>query len=219
MINRIQISFQSNIPKNIPPIYSTPYSKSNTVAILGSSKETPDIMKYMDMCSVATKDIVLSGRNIVSGCGTVGIMGRAYESGRKYSKLDEQGKPAQNLSIVMEPLWGDEDLENCIPLKRAYSEAERVEDFAQVADTVVIFPGSAYTLQEASTLIAKNYYGKPEDKKKIIFVGKEFFEGLDLQYEQLYKSGLISCKPEELYTIVDSKEEIMAMIDLDKLDE
>ena len=43
------------------------------------------------------------------------------------------------------------------------------------------------------------------DKKKIVLIGKKFFEGLNAQYEQLYNSGLIKCKPEELYSIVDSE--------------
>lgn len=78
---------------------------------------------------------------------------------------------------------------------------------------MVIFPGSAATLQETTTLISNNYYGKPENRKKIILVGKDFFKGLDMQYNTLYQAGLIKCKPDELYTLVDSEEEIKKAVE------
>ena len=210
----MQISFKADIPKAISPIYQTKQSKENTVAILGSSKSANDILKYMDICSTSVKTIVLNGKNVVHGCGNSGIMGCAYEAGREYSVKNSENKPAQNLAIIANPLWGDEDLDNCIPLTVTNSEAERIERFATVADNILVFPGSATTLQEATTLIAKNYYGKSEDKKKIILVGRDFFKGLDMQYQQLYKSKLIKCRPEELYTIADNEEEIMDTLNI-----
>ena len=212
----MKISFTANIPKNIYPKYLSKSSKDNTVTILGSSKPTDSIMDYMEICSASTKAMVLNGKNIVHGCGTQGIMGEAYKSGMDYSKKDASGKPIQNLAILTKPLWGDEDLENCIPLVCAKNETDRIEKFAQVSNTIVIFPGSAGTLQEAATLISKNYYGKPEDKKKIILVGCNFFKGLIDQYNKLYKSGLIKQPPQELFNVADSKEEIMQLINQNK---
>ena len=205
-------SFQAKIPNIIPHLYKTPQSKSNTIAVLGSSKATNDILKYMDICSNAVKSMVLSGKNIVSGCGSMGIMGSAFYSAKNNSKKDEDGRPVQNLAIIAEPLWGDEDLENCIPLVTTNSEAERIEKFSEVADTMIIFAGSATTLQEATTLITKNYYGKEENKKKIVLVGKDFFNGLIEQYNKLYETGLIKCKPTKLFTVVDSEEELKQTI-------
>ena len=40
-------SFQANIPNVISPKYKTPQSRSNTIAILGSSKTTDSILNYM----------------------------------------------------------------------------------------------------------------------------------------------------------------------------
>lgn len=208
----MQISFHGYIPKTISPIYKTTQSKSNTIAVLGSSKTTNDILKYMDICSNSVKSMILSGKNIVTGCGGAGIMGSAYMAGKKHSKLNEDGKPAQNLAILTNPLWGDEDIENCVPLALANSESERIEMFTEVADTMIIFAGSAGTLQEAATLISKNYYGKNENKKNIILVGKDFFSGLAEQYNKLYETGLIKCKPSELFTLVDSEDEINKLI-------
>ena len=206
-------SFQASIPNVILPKYKTPKSKSNTIAVIGSSKATDGILEYMDMCSKFVKAMVLNGKNIVTGCGSAGIMGSALYSAKENSKKDEEGKPIQNLAIVAEPLWGDEDLDNCITITSANSEAERVEKFSEVADTMILFPGSVGTLQEATTLISKNYYGKQENKKKIILVGKDFFNGLIEQYNKLYETGLIKCKPSELFTVVDNDEELKQAIE------
>lgn len=208
----MQISFKATIPNTIDPKYKTEESKANTVTILGSSKPVDDILRYMDMCSNSTKTLILSGKNIVHGCGAQGIMGEAYKSGEKYSTKDENGIPLQNLAIPVNPLWGDEDLDHCVPLVCANSESERIEKFAEVSNTILIFPGSAGTLQEASTLISKNYYGKPEDKKQIVLVGKDFFKGLTEQYEMLYKTGLIKNPPEDLFVVADSEEEIINLV-------
>jgi len=189
-----QTSFQANIPKVISPIYKSQQSKSNTVAVLGSSKTTDDILKYMDICSNSVKSMVLNGKNIVTGCGSSGIMGEAYKSGYNYSLKNKNNMPKQNLAILTKPLWGDEDLEHCIPIGCAKSEAGRIEMFSQVADTILIFPGSTGTLQEAATLISKNNYGKAEDKKKIILVGKKFFKGFCVfTHNNMISSILCKC--------------------------
>ena len=200
------------IPQSIPPIYKTKRSKENTIAILGSSKTADEISAYIDMCRNFVKSSVQDGKNIVTGCGNAGIMGAAYTAAQEFSEKDKQGKPKQNLAILINPLYGDEDLENCIPLTWANSQAERIEYFSEVSDTMVIFPGSTTTLQEAATLISKNYYGNPEDRKKIILVGKSFFKDLVEQYNTLYKQGLMSCQPSELFTIADSEQEIHKII-------
>lgn len=208
----MQITFRGYIPKEIPQSYKSAESKKNTIAILGSSKAADRIMNYMDMCSNVVKGLILADKKIVHGCGTTGIMGAAHYAGIKYSKINSEGKPEQNLGIVTDKLWGNEDTENCVMLSSAKNEADRIDKFAEVADTMLVFPGSVTTLQEATTLIQKNYYGENKNKKKIILVGKEYFRGLDTQYHTLYNNGLISTKPEELYTIVDSENEINEFI-------
>ena len=42
-------SFYTCIPNTIAPVYMTEQSKANTVAILGSSKTTNDILKHMNI--------------------------------------------------------------------------------------------------------------------------------------------------------------------------
>ena len=204
----MQVSFQANIPQKISELYKTKQSMSNTVAILGGSKATADVMDYMNICSSSVKSMILNGKNIVHGCCTTGIMGAALAAGKEYSKKDEEGNPVQNMAIIMNPRWGDEDLESCFPIGETNSEAERIKTFTEVADSILIFPGGAGTLLEASTLIFNNYYGKDEEKRKIILVGREFFKGLKEQYDKFYETGMIRCKPEELFTIVDNEKEI-----------
>ncbi len=208
----MQVTFQGYIPKNIPQIYKTAQAKKDTIAVLGSSRSSDKIMSYMSMCSNVVKGLLLSDKRIVHGCGTTGIMGAAHYAGVKYSRTNAEGKPEQNLGIVTDKLWGNEDTENCVMLTSARSESDRIDKFAEVADTILVFPGSVTTLQEATTLIQKNYYGESKDKKKIILVGKEYFKGLDEQYQTLYKNRLITTKPEELYTIADSEDEIYGII-------
>lgn len=98
-------------------------------------------------------------------------MGEVYNAAKEASlKVPSGGggklKPVRNLAIIVEPLWGDENLEDCVPIGKANSEADRIEKFTQVADNFVVFPGSAATLQEASTLIQKNRYQKNGEAKK-----------------------------------------------------
>ena len=130
----MKISFKGDIPSKISAQYFMPQSRENTVGILGSSKSTKEIMEYMDACANITKGIVLSGKNILHGCGNSGIMGAAYDSGKKYSTKDLTGRPIQNLAIIAAPMWGDEDLDNCVPISTSISEADRIEKFSQIAD-------------------------------------------------------------------------------------
>lgn len=96
-------------------------------------------------------------------------MGEVYNAAKEASIKDFAGKPLQNLAIIVKPLLGDENLFDCIPIGKAKSEAERIIKFTQVADNFVILPGSATTVQEASTLIQNNRYPKNGEVKKLFF--------------------------------------------------
>ena len=204
---KVSLNLNYNYPKNIS---FNQNKKRETVAILGSSKSKDSISEYINLCSDVTKSFVLADKNILHGCGTSGIMGAAYNAAKTYSKKDEENKPSQNLAIVKTPLWGDEDIENCVVIDKADSEAQRIEKFSDLADKVVIFPGGAATLQEATTLISKNNYTPKEKRKKIVLVGSDYFKNLDEQYKKIYSSGLLNEKPDKLYTIADTKEEILS---------
>ena len=178
----------------------------NTVVIMGAAGDSDDIQKYCKDCAEATKALVLAGKNILTGCGSFGILGSAYNSAKENSVKDDNGKPAQNLAIIKNPLWGDENQDECIVIGKADSEAERIEDFENCANTFVIYPGGAGTIQEAATLIFDNRYGDKDND--IILVGKDYFKGLDLQYQTMYEMD--QCKdPSTLYEIVDSPNDVI----------
>lgn len=206
-VNKVAIKsnviFKSNAKQKQP----------QTIAVLGNSRANSSIMEYMSLCADVTKSIVINGNSVIHGCGKYGIMGSAYNSAAKYSTKDENGKPEQNLAIIKEPLWGDEDLDNCVVKGISSSEAERIEMFSDNADKFLIFPGSAATMQEITTLISKNNYTPAEKRKKIVLVGKDYFDGLSKQYEAIYKSGLLNDKPQNLFTIVDDEKEILHALD------
>jgi len=224
MINKlygINTSFRGNFQDAMAAVpeldekYTTPDNRAKTVTILGSSRTSDSILNSMDLCSKLTADLIRGGYNIQTGCGANGIMGSAYNSAKENSKKDvETGKPAQNLAIIMEPAWGDEDLENCVPIGKATSEDERLTKFKRTSDTFVVFPGSATTIEETALLIQQNEYShRGTPLKKIILVSNEFFSGLKQQYQKLFESKLLKHSPEELFTVLDSEEEILNEIE------
>jgi len=102
------------------------------------------------------------------------------------------------------PAWGDENMRDARAVGIADSEAARVEKFRRLSDTFVIFPGGASTLQEVSALIAANKYpDKNGGKRRIILVGRKFFGPTLLQYQKMFKSGILEARPEELFTVTD----------------
>lgn len=201
--------------KNIPDLdrkYTTPERRAKAVVVLGSASTTEPLMEYMDLCAKTTKEFVNLGYNIVTGCGTKGIMGSAYNAAKEVSAVNLKGKPVQNLGIVVNPLWGDENLNDCILIGKAGSESERIVKFAKVADNFVIFPGSVTTLQEAVTLIRMNAHSTQNELKKIVLVGKEFFAGLKQIYENMADMNFLKRKPENIFKILSQKHEIINAI-------
>lgn len=201
---------------NIPSLnnkYTNTESKQKTVAILGSSGSTEPLEKYLKASADITRHFVENGFNVVHGCGSHGIMGEVYNAAKEASIKDSTGKPLQNLAIIVEPLWGDENLQDCIPIGKANSEAERISKFTQVADNFVIFPGSATTVQEASTLIQNNRYPKNGEIKKVILFGSDFWEGLVTQYKKIFEMKLLKENPiGKLFHVANSKEEVLKLI-------
>lgn len=167
-------------------------NRKNSVVILGSSKTCTEIEPYMTECADITKYLVNNGFNIIHGCGLNGIMGAAYKAAAQYSKRVDN-KPVQNLSIIRTPLWGDEDLDNCVVIDKAKTEADRLHKFMQVSDNFLIFPGGITTMQEATTLIQENRHNGYD--KNIVLYGEKFWSGLIKQYEYIYQQNIIKENP------------------------
>ncbi len=166
--------------------------RQNAVVILGSSKTCAEIEPYMAECADITKYLVQNGFNIIHGCGLNGIMGAAYKAAAQYSKR-VNNKPVQNLSIIRTPLWGDEDLDNCIVIDKAKTEADRLDKFMRVSDNFLIFPGGITTMQESTTLIQENRHNGYD--KKIVLFSEIFWSGLIKQYEYIYKQNIVKENP------------------------
>lgn len=187
--------------------YCVPPLKEKNVVVLGSSKNSSQLDKYLKNCSDITRHFVENGFNIVSGAGSKGIMGEAYNTAYKYSMKDINNNPIQNLGILTEPLWGDENLENCVIIGKAKSEADRIEKFSKVSNKFLIFPGSAGTIQEASTLVSESVYGT--EPKKIALFGADFWKYFEDVYKKIAEFNLIKKPIDELFRIVNSKEELI----------
>lgn len=210
-MKNLAVDFFKNIPQ-LNKDYTTPEMRKKAVVILGSSRTTEPLLEYMQLCSETTKELVKNGFNIVTGCGSNGIMGAAYNAAKENSAINLKGKPLQNLAIIVNPLWGDENLKDCIIIGKASSEAERIIKFTKVADCFIFFPGGTTTLQEASTIIRYNVHNEENKFKKIILVGKEYFDGMKKQYETMAKMKFLKKVPDYFFKILSEKNEIINAI-------
>ncbi|MEB3207192.1 MAG: LOG family protein [Vampirovibrionales bacterium] len=193
--------------------YSQPENRQNTITILGTSAMTRELARFGQLCEKVVIDLVKKGANILTCGGTSGLYGIAFRAAKDHSRKDPiTGKPIQNLAVLHAPLWGDEDIHNCVPIGIVPSEPERSNKFYESSDTFIIFPGRTTTILEAVVLIQKNEHRKNAPLKKIILVGRDFFQGLHEQYKQLYRSGFLKHLPEQLYRIVDNEQELQSAL-------
>lgn len=177
--------------------HTTPESMRTTVATWGSSKKTPQILGDMASSRLIIKDVVQSGLNIVSGCGSNGLMGTFLYTADKFSRRDSAGRPIQNLVLIKDPPYGDEDVKVCVPIGKAPTEEARIAKFMRVADNVIVQKGSTATLKEAVLAIGQG--------KNMVLVGKKFFAGLARQFDSLFRGGFTEVPAEDLFCRVDAK--------------
>ena len=209
MINSIEENLK--IIRQTPVIdsrYFKPENKAKNIVILGSSRNSKEVDKYLKTCSDITRYFVEHGYNIVHGCGTTGIMGETYKTAQKYSIKDTNNKPIQNLAIITEQLWGNENLNDCVLIGKATSEADRIEKFVKIADKFVIFPGSAGTIQEASTLVQKNVYN--QNPPKVVLFGSDFWKPFEMVYKKIIEFDLL--KKKHLFDIVDKASDVIHIL-------
>jgi predicted Rossmann-fold nucleotide-binding protein len=200
---------------DIPPLdarYTGPESRARTVTVLGSSKSVDPIKAQIGVSADVAGELIRRGYNVLTGAGNAGVMGAAYAAAAENANAAARAGrvSGENLVIAVRPAWGDENLADARAIGIADSEAERIEKFARTSDSFLIFPGSAGSLQEAATLIAKNAYRGKAPLKRIILVGRDFFGGLSQQYHRLFADGLLKESPEALFRVVDTAEELLA---------
>lgn len=189
-------------------------NRAKTFSLLGSSKTVQSIESYEKQCdelvTILVKDF---GFDCIHGCGADGIMGAAYRAAKNASIKDSNNRPIQNLAILADPCWGDENIFDCFPIAKAKGETERVKAFRKVSDIAIIFPGRLTTFLEGLSLIQQNDYAKEDNAlQKIIVVGKKLNRGLLTQVKTNKNAGLINHDPKDLFSIVESNKEIIRTI-------
>jgi predicted Rossmann-fold nucleotide-binding protein len=203
--------------------YTGPKNRANTYSILGAANSDGTAAHYIDMCKNIVKRIILSSpdKKVVHGCGTFGgIMKAAYEAAADTSIRNiKTKKPLQNLGILSYPLWGDEDKKNCTIIGKMPSEATRAETFPLVSNTLIVFPGGVTTTEEAVTFIRKNNHTKKgQPLKDIVLVGdKKTWKHLTEHISYLNEQGELHYKPEQLFRIAHTEDEILKNLKLQKL--
>lgn len=202
-------------PLKIPDQYLSTESKNKRVTVLGSSRDADSIKNSITMTSLISNELVKRGYEILTGCGDKGIMGAAYRGASSAEKDPEN--PEKNLAILVNPLWGDEDLKHCkVISKPASSESDRIENgFLKASNNFLVMPGGACSIQEASTLIAKNKYrAKDAPPMNIFLVGKDYYKGLIQQYADMNKAGLLGTKPKNLFKVIEPEDVLKEFPDL-----
>ena len=188
--------------------YTGPESRARTVTVLGSSKSVDPIKEQVALAAGASGALVRRGYNVLTGAGNAGVMGAAYAAAAE--NANAAPKRGENLVLAVRPGWGDENLSDARAIGIADSEPRRVEAFTKVSDNFLIFPGSAGSIQEAAILVAMNAYRGKAALKRIILVGRDFFGGISQQYQRLFEDGLLKERPETLFRVVDSLDEILS---------
>lgn len=176
------------------------------VSIFGSARTKPD-NKYYKLAESVAKNIVGAGYGVITGGGP-GIM----EAGNKGAHLAGGTSVGLNIELPFEQ-HDNPYIDHDKSLDFDYFFVRKVM-FVKYSQGFVVMPGGFGTLDElfeAITLIQTHKIGK----FPIILVGTDFWEGL---MEWIKKTLLdsfenISAKDLDLIHLVDSGEEVIAILD------
>ena len=176
------------------------------VSVYGSARTKPG-EKYYEMAENIAYKLTQNGYGVITGGGP-GIM----EAGNKGAHRGGGVSVGLNIDLPFEQ-HDNPYIDSDKNLDFDYFFVRKVM-FVKYAQGFVAMPGGFGTLDElfeAMTLIQTNKIGK----FPIILVGSEFWEGLfDWIKETLIKQhGNVSPKDLELFSIVDSADEVIQIID------
>lgn len=176
------------------------------VSIFGSARTKPD-NKYYKLAESIAKSIVESGYGVITGGGP-GIM----EAGNKGAHLGGGTSVGLNIDLPFEQ-HDNPYIDPDKSLDFDYFFVRKVM-FVKYSQGFVVMPGGFGTLDELFEAITLIQTHKIE-KFPIILVGTDFWEGL-LEWVKatlLNKFGNISAKDLDLIHLVDTEEEIIAILD------
>ncbi len=176
------------------------------VSIFGSARTKPD-NKYYKLAESVAKKIVEAGYGVITGGGP-GIM----EAGNKGAHLAGGTSVGLNIELPFEQ-HDNPYIDNDKSLDFDYFFVRKVM-FVKYSQGFVVMPGGFGTLDElfeAITLIQTHKIGE----FPIILVGTDFWEGLmDWVKKTLLDSfGNISLKDLDLIHLVDTEDEVIAVLD------
>jgi len=176
------------------------------VSIFGSARTKPD-HKYYKLAENVAKKIVEAGYGVITGGGP-GIM----EAGNKGAHLAGGTSVGLNIELPFEQ-HDNPYIDHDKSLDFDYFFVRKVM-FVKYSQGFVVMPGGFGTLDElfeAMTLIQTHKIGK----FPIILVGMDFWEGLmDWVKKTLLDSfGNISSKDLDLIHLVDTEDEVIAILD------
>jgi predicted Rossmann-fold nucleotide-binding protein len=191
--------------------YLTQASREKTVVICGASKDLPIIEKISANVRKLAHDVVAAGGNVVSGCGTKGVLGAAFYGAAQAADLPGAG---ENLTITKNKAWGDEDFVHGRAISKEETEELRFDQYQRIAGTIIIMPGSLGTFLETAKMLEGVYApraGLPQFDTIILCDVDGFWGGLRTQLDTMVKSGLL--KPEVLARIqfVDASADLSAL--------
>lgn len=173
-----------------------------SVSIFGSARTEPDHPYYRLTEEIARK-LSDSGFSVISGGGP-GIM-EAANKGAYHGKSPSVGV---NISLPLEQ--GANAYQN-ISLSFEHFFARKVM-FVKYAKAYIVMPGGFGTLDEVVEALTLIQTGKSV-RMPIIMVGRPFWEGLvDWFKTTLIKEGMIDSKDLDLFSIVDSADEVVDTI-------
>lgn len=176
------------------------------VSIFGSARTKPDNPYYL-LAEKIAKRIVESGYGVITGGGP-GIM----EAGNKGAHLGGGTSVGLNIELPFEQ-HDNPYIDSDKSLDFDYFFVRKVM-FVKYSQGFVVMPGGFGTLDELFEAITLIQTHKIE-KFPIILVGTEFWEGLlDWVKSTLLESfGNVSVKDLDLIHLVDSEDEVVAILD------
>lgn len=192
--------------------YTTPASRAKTVAVLGASSDNVNITEAISMAATLARTVVERGGNIVSGAGIAGVMGAAFFAARDAARAEGAG---ENLTLIKTPPWGDEDFSGGRAIGQAPSEEQRVEQFVQVAATVVAFPGGAGTALELIKLANMFAYpakGQVLPERVVVVGGDAQWAGLKQMFESMVGLGLTRSRTIERFVWANDLQSALAAL-------
>jgi hypothetical protein len=187
--------------------YSTMFYR---VCMFGSARIKPDDDTYKLTFEIA-KDLGELGIDVLTGGGP-GLM-EAANKGVLAGK-ERSGSRSKSFGLTIELNAFEEDGNEHLDIKHHHRRfSSRLDDFMRLSHAVIVVPGGIGTLLELYFSWQLLQVGHLQSRP-IILVGKSFWGGLlEWMHEQQESHGLVSPGDFQWATIVDTPEEVRAIID------